>query len=176
MDPGAIAAAAVPPVLRTPTPRTRPPPGRAWVLAAFLPWAFGASEPAPLQQRLQEALGEPAATNTVWGAVVVRGDGSPIFSTNAHRAFIPASNTKLFIAALALDRLGPEARVVTPIRVERAPDSEGTLHSDLWIVGQGDPTVGFTPGNPKEGPGTTEGPAGRAATGDGIFAPWVTDW
>ena len=156
--------------------RAKPLLGRATVLAALLPIAVAAGEPAPLQQRLQEALGQASAPDTVWGAVVMRGDGFPIFSTNAHRAFIPASNTKLFIAAMALDRLGPEARLVTPIRVERTPDAKGTLHSDLWIVGQGDPTVGFTPGNPKDGSGTTEGHSGRANAGDEIFAPWVTAW
>lgn len=149
---------------------------RVAVLAALFQIAVVGGEPAPLQQRLQEALGAPSASATVWGAVVVRGDGSVVFSTNAHRAFIPASNTKLFIAAMALDRLGPEARLATPLRVHRAPDAQGTLHSDLWIVGQGDPTVGGTPRAADEGSRTGTGAPEMTTAWDEAFEPWVAAW
>ncbi|MFM8879470.1 MAG: D-alanyl-D-alanine carboxypeptidase, partial [Verrucomicrobiota bacterium] len=149
---------------------------RVAVLAALFQIAVVGGEPAPLQQRLQEALGAPSASATVWGAVVVRGDGSVVFSTNAHRAFIPASNTKLFIAAMALDRLGPEARWATPLRVHRAPDTQGTLHSDLWIVGQGDPTVGGTPRAADEGSRTGTGAPEMTTAWDEAFEPWVAAW
>lgn len=127
----------------------------------------GAPADSSLTSRLQRELTGPNTSSVSWGAVVARADGSLVFATNAHEAFIPASNTKLFIGALALDRLGPEARLQTPVLVSRPPDAEGTLHSDLWVIGQGDPTPGTAP---RSGPGDTAG------TWDDALVPWVTRW
>ncbi len=63
------------------------------------------------------------------GVLVVDDRGHPILSINSDRAFIPASNLKLFSTALALERLGPEKRFQT--RVEQRGN-------DLVIVGMGD--------------------------------------
>ncbi len=52
----------------------------------------------------------------------------------------PASNSKLYTGALALDRLGPEYRIVTPILASRSPNSRGTLRGDLVIAGRADPS------------------------------------
>jgi len=137
--------------------------------------------PATLQQRLQHELDRSNGASTVWGAVVTRADGRPVFATNAHLAFIPASNTKLFIGAMALDHLGPEARLSTPVRVHHPPDASGTLHSDLWIVGQGDPTLGTPSATDPRANGTSvaAGAGGAGETGsawDRALLPWVARW
>ena len=122
---------------------------------------------ANLQGRLQHELMGPSGSTVFWGALVARTDGSQIFGTNVQQAFIPASNTKLFTGALALDQLGSEARLRTPVHVQRPPDADGVLHSDLWVLGQGDPTWGTAP---KSGSGNAPG------TWDEALVPGVAQW
>ena len=122
---------------------------------------------ANLQGRLQNELMGPAGSSVFWGALVARADGSRIFGTNVQQVFIPASNTKLFTGALALDQLGSEARLRTPVHVHRPPDADGVLRSDLWVLGQGDPTWGTAP---RSGSGNVPG------TWDEALVPWVAQW
>jgi D-alanyl-D-alanine carboxypeptidase/D-alanyl-D-alanine-endopeptidase (penicillin-binding protein 4) len=122
---------------------------------------------ANLQGQLQQALSGTNTSSVLWGALVTRIDGTTVFGTNTHHSFIPASNTKLFIGAMALDQLGPEARLHTPVHVSNPPDTEGVLHSDLWILGQGDPGLGTAPQSETgDSPGTW----------DEALVPWVTQW
>jgi len=123
--------------------------------------------PATLQDKLQRELSGTTASPVLWGALVMRTDGTRVFGTNTHHSFIPASNTKLFIGAMALDQLGPKAQLHTPVHVSNPPDSEGVLRSDLWILGQGDPSLGTAPRSGNED---------TAGTWDEALIPWVTQW
>ncbi len=100
-----------------------------------------------LRQTLSDALASGKGTNVSWGALAVTGRGTVVFATNEGRLFIPASNTKLYTGALALDRFGAGQVLRTPIHAAARPDAEGVLRSDLWVVGQGDPTFGANPTN-----------------------------
>ena len=53
----------------------------------------------------------------------------------------PASNTKLFTVALALDRLGPDFRFETRVLADTPPDSEGRIRGAVRLVGGGDPNL-----------------------------------
>ena len=64
--------------------------------------------------------------------------GQTIYSQNADRYFMPASNAKLFTSAMALATLGPDFRIRTTIESAEAPDSAGVLAGDLVLVGRGD--------------------------------------
>lgn len=161
----------------TPTLRMNVRPTRALMHTPRLTTAFGiaalslatillgvgsrADDLARLQDQLQRTLDTSTTSSVKWGAVVTRGDGMVLFSTNAHQAFIPASNTKLFIGALALDNLGPGSRLGTSIRVNQAPDDDGVLRSDLWVLGQGDPTWNTAP---------------RPGSRDDALMPLVAQW
>jgi D-alanyl-D-alanine carboxypeptidase/D-alanyl-D-alanine-endopeptidase (penicillin-binding protein 4) len=59
--------------------------------------------------------------------------GNALYSRNAEHLFLPASNMKLFTAALAMERLGPDYKLTT--RLLRAPSG------DLILVGGGDPSM-----------------------------------
>ena len=72
--------------------------------------------------------------------VVSLESGQVVYSHNENRLFIPASNTKLFTAALALDRLGPDFRTRTSLYSRERPDRQGRLRGDLLLVGRGDPS------------------------------------
>jgi len=65
--------------------------------------------------------------------------GAPVYNHQADVAFTPASSQKLFVAAAALDRLGPSYRFATTVVATRPPVA-GVV-DDLWMVGGGDPLL-----------------------------------
>lgn len=97
----------------------------------------------PLRLRIDRILNSsPALQRAHWG-IEVRSlrTGAVVYETNAQKLFVPASNTKLFSTALALQRLGPEHRFTTTIRAATAADAQGVLTGDLTFVGGGDPAL-----------------------------------
>lgn len=66
-------------------------------------------------------------------------DGRLLYSRQAESSLIPASAMKIVTGAVALARLGPDARLVTPVRASAAPE-DGAV-GDLWLVGSGDPLL-----------------------------------
>lgn len=73
-------------------------------------------------------------------------DGQVVASGNDTVSVIPASNMKLFTAAVALEVLGPDFLFTT--RVTGEIDAEGVVHGDLYLIGGGDPllTTDWWPG------------------------------
>ncbi|MGH7502638.1 MAG: D-alanyl-D-alanine carboxypeptidase/D-alanyl-D-alanine endopeptidase [Longimicrobiales bacterium] len=97
--------------------------------------------PAPLDLlavTLDSVLGSPPLDRTHWGiAVLDQRTGATLHAHNADRHFIPASNTKLVVTAVALGLLGPNWRYETPIYAATRPDS---VAQQLVIAARGDPT------------------------------------
>ncbi|MBB3192305.1 D-alanyl-D-alanine carboxypeptidase/D-alanyl-D-alanine endopeptidase [Halomonas cerina] len=56
-----------------------------------------------------------------------------------HRPLSPASVTKLYTAAAALERWGPQHRFTTRLVTAGRLDGQGVLHGDLVLEGGGDP-------------------------------------
>ena len=78
--------------------------------------------------------------DTQWGIEVLdQSTNQILFSENPYRHFIPASNTKLVVTAVAMGTLGPEFRYQTPFYLGGAPGD--TAPRGLLIVGRGDPTM-----------------------------------
>jgi D-alanyl-D-alanine carboxypeptidase/D-alanyl-D-alanine-endopeptidase (penicillin-binding protein 4) len=91
------------------------------------------------RERVQAALASAGGEKVYWGLIVKDADtGEVIYSQNADRYFMPASNAKLFTSAMALATLGPDFRIRTTIESAAAPDSTGLLAGDLVLVGRGD--------------------------------------
>ncbi|GHA98652.1 D-alanyl-D-alanine carboxypeptidase/D-alanyl-D-alanine endopeptidase [Modicisalibacter luteus] len=59
----------------------------------------------------------------------------------AERQLSPASVTKLYASAAALERWGPQHRFATRLVTTGAVDAQGTLHGDLVMEGGGDPAL-----------------------------------
>ena len=66
--------------------------------------------------------------------------GEVIFQSGAGRRLQLASNTKLFTTAAALDRLGAGGRLETTVWTAESAVS-GVLDGDLYLVGDGDPSL-----------------------------------
>lgn len=100
-------------------------------------------DPAAIDRGLSEGLRrhvtQPAFARAIWGVQVTDLDtGVTLFATNAQTLLKPASNAKLFTAALALDRLGPDHRIPTDLILEGSMTRRGTLRGDVVVRGHGD--------------------------------------
>jgi D-alanyl-D-alanine carboxypeptidase/D-alanyl-D-alanine-endopeptidase (penicillin-binding protein 4) len=91
----------------------------------------------------------PKFRNAHWGILVVDPlSGDTLYSRNAGKLFMPASNMKLVTGAVALEKLGADYRYRTLIATPRGAGGErrfvqgdSVLTGDLVVVGSGDPTM-----------------------------------
>ncbi|MDE3129123.1 MAG: D-alanyl-D-alanine carboxypeptidase/D-alanyl-D-alanine-endopeptidase [Gemmatimonadota bacterium] len=96
---------------------------------------------AEFARTVDSVVAQPEFRNALWGVLVVDpASGDTVFSLDAGKLFLPASNMKLVTASVALARLGAGFRYVTTLAA-RGPVTDGTLHGDLLVYGRGDPTV-----------------------------------
>jgi D-alanyl-D-alanine carboxypeptidase/D-alanyl-D-alanine-endopeptidase (penicillin-binding protein 4) len=89
---------------------------------------------------LQSLLNARTRSGT-WGAMVIsltRGD--TLFSHAPDERLVPASTMKLFTAALALEKLGPEHSFSTDVLRDGALD-DGVVKGNLVLRGDGDPAL-----------------------------------
>jgi serine-type D-Ala-D-Ala carboxypeptidase/endopeptidase (penicillin-binding protein 4) len=85
-------------------------------------------------------LDDPMFRSAHWGVLIVDPErGDTLYSRNAGKLFVPASNTKLVTGAVALAQLGKDYRYTTRV-LGRAP-RQGVITGDLVVVGRGDPSV-----------------------------------
>jgi D-alanyl-D-alanine carboxypeptidase/D-alanyl-D-alanine-endopeptidase (penicillin-binding protein 4) len=85
-------------------------------------------------------LGDPMFRSANWGVLVVDPlTGDTLYSRNAGKLFMPASNQKLLTGATALAQLGPDFRFETRVFGAAYPVS-GILTGDLAVIGSGDPS------------------------------------
>jgi serine-type D-Ala-D-Ala carboxypeptidase/endopeptidase (penicillin-binding protein 4) len=112
-----------------PAPSRAPAPGAARTTIAML------------RTSIDSMVDAPEFANAHWGILIVDpGRGDTLYSRNAGKLFMPASNMKILTSATALTQLGPDYRYRTTV-IARGPIVEGTLHGDLMIAGRGDPSV-----------------------------------
>ena len=111
--------------------------------AALLLAAASAAWAAPLAQRIEKLIeSSPAAKSAFWGIQIVDlASGKTVYQLNSDRAFVPASNVKLFTTALALVRLGPDFTFQTRITAGSLPDAEGRIRGSIRLEGGGDPNL-----------------------------------
>jgi len=97
---------------------------------------------AQLQERIANHIGNQKFDAAVWGVKIVSLDsGKTLFEHNPQKLLSPASNSKLYTVALALDRLGVNGRIKTSLYAKIKPRNDGVLLGDLVVYGRGDPTL-----------------------------------
>ncbi len=117
--------------------------------AAAVSGAPAPIEPTPLSvtafTRLVDSMVlAPAFANAHWGVLIVDPtSGDTLYSRNAGKLFMPASNQKLLTGATALTLLGPDYRFRTQFSAA-GRITNGALNGDLIVTGSGDPTFSDT--------------------------------
>lgn len=98
----------------------------------------------PLQQlrwSIDSLVNQPKFARANLGFLVVDPKtGDTLYSHNAGKLFIPASNQKLLTSSTALAQLGADYRFRTTF-VTHGKITNGVLDGDLIVIGRGDPTV-----------------------------------
>ena len=134
---GLAAAAVVAALAAGAVPATAAPPtaGAAPRLAAAAPALATAT---PADDRIASRLTARATTarfgTSFSGTVIDASSNEIIWSTRRTKELMPASNTKLFTAAAALDTFGPQRRFGTYVR-------RGARANHVVLVGYGDPLL-----------------------------------
>lgn len=95
-------------------------------------------------RNLQEIAKEvhPLFLTAHWGMHVVDLENRQMLYThNAAQLFVPASVTKLFTTAAALEVLGPSHLFHTRVKASALPDNEGIIRGNIYLAGGGDPSL-----------------------------------
>lgn len=94
-----------------------------------------------LRWSIDSLVNEPKFARGNLGFLVVDPQtGDTLYSHNAGKLFMPASNQKILTSTVALAQLGPDYRFATTF-VTRGKITNGVLDGDLIVIGRGDPTV-----------------------------------
>lgn len=124
---------------------------RTWsvlLVVAFAGCGRGPLAPSPaldaraeLRRLIDSIVAAPDTRHARWGILIVDPErADTLYSHDAGKLLVPASNQKIITSAVALDALGPEYRFRTPY-VAGGPIRGGVLEGDLFVVGRGDPSV-----------------------------------
>ena len=96
---------------------------------------------ATLQRSLDSLTSQPQFRNAHWGVLVVNpATGDTLFSKNAGKLFMPASNMKIITGAVSLALLGADYRYRTTF-VTSGTVQDSVLTGDLVVIGRGDPSL-----------------------------------
>jgi D-alanyl-D-alanine carboxypeptidase/D-alanyl-D-alanine-endopeptidase (penicillin-binding protein 4) len=124
---------------------------RAFVTAA-LPFSLSAcvtlmrttnlaSSRADLRHEIDSLTSQPVFRNAQWGVLIVNPrTADTIYSRNAGKLFMPASNMKIITSAAALTLLGPDYTYKTTFLTD-GEKRDSLLDGNLLVIGRGDPTV-----------------------------------
>ncbi len=112
------------------------------LLAGGLPAPLPAQAlPRSAVRQLDSLLDAAPFHRTLWGVALVDPQGRLLYGRNADRLFVPASNTKLVVSAVAAALLPGDWAVPTSLYAA-GPVADGVVHGDLVLYGRGDPTFG----------------------------------
>ena len=94
-----------------------------------------------LRQQLTTIFNAPVMAHGTWGVEVRSIDrGDVLFTHNAGKLMMPASNMKILTLAAAAERLGWDYRFTTTLETSGVLEA-GVLHGDLVVRGNGDPSM-----------------------------------
>lgn len=109
------------------------------VLSALSALSAPASAQKDLPRRIEARLNTVPFNRQLWGIALLDEGGRLVYGRDESRMFVPASNTKLVVTAVAAALLPPNWRVKTSLY--GGPVVGGVLQGDLVLYGRGDPTM-----------------------------------
>ncbi|MBM4004137.1 MAG: D-alanyl-D-alanine carboxypeptidase/D-alanyl-D-alanine-endopeptidase [Planctomycetes bacterium] len=114
---------------------------RSAILVVML-LGYGSTRGESLPDELRSLLEEPRFQQSHWGLLFVdQESGEVLLEQDADRLFVPASTTKLYSVAAALDELGPDFCFKTRLYATGKRDDE-RLEGNLILRASGDLTMG----------------------------------
>src|SRR5262245_57974856 len=100
--------------------------------AAVHGFATTATADGRLTTQVETVINGPNYKHAHWGILVADLEtGETVYEVNSDKLFAPASTTKLYTVAAALDALGADYRFQTPIMRFGEVDSSGQLRGNL---------------------------------------------
>jgi len=108
--------------------------GRPSAVAAQTPAVAGDICPGELGAQVDAIANRPEFSRSRWGILIQPLSSTvTLYSRDAQKYFIPASNVKLLTTAAALQKLGADFRIKTSVY--------GGENGSLYVVGRGDPSI-----------------------------------
>ena len=105
------------------------------------PVSISSGSDASLRRFIDSLTDAQEFSDAHWGILIVDpSSGDTLYSRNAGKLFMPASNMKILTSATALTQLGAGYRYRTSF-LARGAVANGTLEGDVLVVGRGDPSV-----------------------------------
>jgi D-alanyl-D-alanine carboxypeptidase/D-alanyl-D-alanine-endopeptidase (penicillin-binding protein 4) len=97
----------------------------------------------PLAAKIESLIHAPPYEQAHWGLLLVDlQSGETLYEKNPRKLFAPASVTKLYTVATALDAFGADYRFHTPLYRRGTLNAQGELVGDLILVASGDLSLG----------------------------------
>jgi D-alanyl-D-alanine carboxypeptidase/D-alanyl-D-alanine-endopeptidase (penicillin-binding protein 4) len=128
------AASTAPSTMSAPTTATAPP-------TTAIPAPSAPVSRAMLRHAIDSMVTQSEFRNSHFGVLIVDPErGDTLYSLNAGKLFMPASNMKIVTGATALVQLGPDYTYRTAFAISGAVKRD-TLHGELIVMGSGDPTI-----------------------------------
>ncbi len=96
---------------------------------------------ADLRKEIDSLTSQAVFRNAQWGVLIVNPrTGDTLYSKNAGKLFMPASNMKIITSSAALTLLGPDYAYRTTFLTD-GEKRDSLLDGNLLVIGRGDPTV-----------------------------------
>lgn len=109
--------------------------------ATVMKTARHSSPRSELRHEIDSLTSQPEFRNAQWGVLIVNPrTGDTLYSKNAGKLFMPASNMKIVTSAVALTLLGADYRYRTTFLTD-GEVRDSLLDGNLLVIGRGDPTV-----------------------------------
>lgn len=105
--------------------------------------SIGAAADASLNKKINTILADFGENINIGILVQDAKTGKVLYTRNADRYFMPASNQKLFTAFAALNYLGANFTYQTRLFVDVSNINNGTLNDNVYVQFSGDPTLTF---------------------------------
>lgn len=123
------------------------------LICLFVCWGLLRAETVQGQAHIKQALSTfsktPGLAHAQWGFACQQANTGKILATHQPDVTLaPASTLKTLTTAAALQILGPAYRVTTRL-CYNGNLKDGILHGNLFIIGEGDPTLGSDRGGQK---------------------------